>query len=98
MEYLSTSISGILAARRSTPSPRGWGRKLSNEMVAGLAAEFEYPMHWKYESECARMGSRKIPFLDRGRLTFLAHHFYSFLSVSGVMIGETNRDGSRDRG
>lgn len=73
MEYLSTSISAILAARRSTLAPKG-GRDYRTKWLPGLGIEFEYPMQWKYESETANMDTRKNS-LHRQTSYFLAASF-----------------------
>lgn len=94
MEYLSTSISAILAARRSTLAPKG-GRDYRTKWLPGLGIEFEYPMQWKYESETTNMDTRKILSTAK-RLTFLQRVFSRFCSFSKLWFCGTNRDGNYD--
>ena len=74
MEYLSTSISAILLARRSTP--KRWREKWLPLVYVGT--EFEYPMHWKYESESAKMDTRKALSVVE-RLIFWRRNLFFFL-------------------
>lgn len=89
MEYLSTSISAILAARRdTTPPPPGVGGMLSNEMLAPAREREGSNAPDALEITNPRMDTRK-PRLYSPACEFL----FAFIPLFEVMIGKMNRDG-----
>ena len=85
MEYLSTSISAILLARRSTLAPRnGGGETIERKWLplVYVGKEFEYLMHWKYESESAKMDTRKVLSIRRTSYFLTAESVFFFFLFS----------------